>query len=101
MPPSADRFQKKLYVVLLALERMPFKFISGSPPQCAWQWKGGVCPGKRGGMQRNEDGSAQGISYRDWTRGHCRGRGVEARRLISVCWHGLEIRGWYLGDSDG
>lgn len=27
--------------------------------------EGGVCPGKRGGIERNEDGSAQGISYRD------------------------------------
>lgn len=50
-----------MYVVLLALFswRMPFKFISGSPPQRAWQWKGGVCP-------VNAEG--------------CRGMRIEARR---------------------
>jgi hypothetical protein len=42
---------------------------------------------RRDAMQRNrnEDGSAQGISYRDRTRGHCRGHapyGVEARQAL-------------------
>jgi len=64
---SADWFKKKIVrsFARAVLVKDAVQIHIRLTPAVRVAVEGGVCPGKRGGIERNEDGSAQGISYRD------------------------------------